>query len=139
MTDDCALETLFQSALLRDGQIQTGSVSEMVGAWEDLVEASQAGYGWDLSEFDDELAVRERLEAALSDAELARHPSWAAYRQAIERADATFRELLQPGVERGPPSGKWWERGVLRRAGKEYAEDVESLYGAHVEVVDESE
>ena len=94
--------------------------------WRDFVAECEAGYGWNVYEYHNDLSVRDRLEGARGemDAEAAAH---------LAEIDLRFQALLQPGVQVGPEDGPWWHRGVLRYAGPEMAAELKEWFQVDVE------
>ena len=95
--------------------------------WRDFVRECEAGYGWNVYEYHNDLAVRDRLQSTLDegDAELAAQ---------VAEIDGRFRALLQPGVQVGPEEDPWWHRGVLRHAGPELATGLKDWFHVDIEV-----
>jgi hypothetical protein len=99
----------------------------LLDEWRDFVRDCEAGYGWNVYEYHNDLAVRDRLQACIDegDAELAAQ---------VEEIDARFRALLQPGVQVGPEEDAWWHRSVLRYAGPELATGLKDWFQVDIEV-----
>ncbi|WP_420130518.1 hypothetical protein [Longimicrobium sp.] len=99
----------------------------LLDEWRDFVRECEAGYGWNVYEYHNDLSVRDRLQTCIDegDADLAAQ---------VEEIDARFRALLQPGVQVGPEDGPWWHRGVLRYAGPDLATELKDWFQADVEV-----
>lgn len=95
--------------------------------WREFVEECEGGYPWNVYEYHNDLAVRDRIENCLA----SYGPGFAAQ---VEELDGCFRVLLQPDVRVGPEGDPWWHRGVLRFAGPELAEGLRDWLGAQVEV-----
>lgn len=99
----------------------------LLDEWREFVAGCEAGYGWNVYEYHNDLAVRDRLEASLGEME----PGDAAQ---VAEIDARFRSLLQPGVQVGPEEDPWWHRGVLRYAGPELAAGLKDWFQVDIEV-----
>lgn len=95
--------------------------------WRDFVADCEAGYGWNVYEYHNDLSVRDRLEACL-------HEMSADDSAQVAEIDARFQALLQPGVQVGPEDGPWWHRGVLRYGGPELAAELREWFQVEVEV-----
>lgn len=103
------------------------SPAALLSAWEAFIQECKSGYNWDVSEYRNELAVRNRIEAILIDARAREFPEHDELAIRVAVLDKQFRDLLQPGTQ-SPYGDKWWERGVLAFAGDEYAEFYRSAY-----------
>ncbi|HEY0016083.1 MAG TPA: hypothetical protein VGC13_07175 [Longimicrobium sp.] len=99
----------------------------LLDEWRDFVLECEAGYGWNVYEYHNDLSVRDRLETCLHEME----PGDAAQ---VAEIDDRFRALLQPGVQVGPEDGPWWHRGVLRYAGPDMAAELKDWFRVDVEV-----
>lgn len=100
---------------------------ELLDEWRDFVAECEAGYGWNVYEYHNDLSVRDRLETCLAEME-------AGDAAQVAEIDGRFRALLQPGVQVGPEDGPWWHRGVLRYAGPDMAAELKEWFQVEVEV-----
>ena len=98
----------------------------LLDEWREFVAGCEAGYGWNVYEYHNDLAVRDRIAAGLDemDADAAAQ---------VAEVDARFRALLQPGVQVGPEEDPWWHRGVLRYAGPALAAELKEWFSVDVE------
>lgn len=108
------------------------SIPLLLDQWSGLIEACKEGYDWDISEYHNELMVRDRLERILVAPELAAYSELAVVRQKVEDLDHAFRDLLQTGVVLGEGTDPWWQRGVLKMAGEPYARYLSQVHGIEV-------
>lgn len=99
----------------------------LLDEWREFVASCEAGYGWNVYEYHNDLAVRDRLQTTLEEMD-------AAEAAQVAEIDARFRALLQPGVQVGPEEDQWWHRGVLRYAGPELAAGLKDWFSVDVEV-----
>jgi hypothetical protein len=99
----------------------------LLDEWREFVSECEAGYGWNVYEYHNDLSVRDRLETCLPEME-------AADAAQVAEIDGRFRALLQPGVQVGPEDGPWWHRGVLRYAGPDMAAELKDWFQVDVEV-----
>lgn len=129
------LDKQINEALKKAGFVRPLTISQMLGAWEQLVELCEEGYDMGFAEFDNDLTARDAIEAVLNAKALADTESVASLRQEAAKLDERYRKLLQAGVEIRSPELSWWRRGVLKRAGSELADDYKSLHGVDVAVV----
>lgn len=100
---------------------------ELLDEWREFVDGCEAGYPWNVYDYHNDLAVRDRLELSLEEMD-------AAGRARVAEVDARFRTLLQPGVQVGPEEDPWWHRGVLRYAGPELSAELNEWFHVDVEV-----
>jgi hypothetical protein len=107
--------------------------SSLLDAWRGVVEDASEGYGFGLDEFKNDLWVRDFIERLTTDPRVLGDPVRDEFRAAVDAVDSRFRALLQPDVHIGPPEAPWWQRGVLRQADEEYADDLRQGYGVEVE------
>lgn len=110
----------------------TDSPAALVEGWDSFVKECEAGYSWDISEYDNEIRVRRDLERLLKAESLQEFPAIEELSTTVARIDERFRCLLQADVER-PKRHYWFDRGILKQAGTEYAKFFLSAYGVHVE------
>ena len=99
----------------------------LLDEWREFVDGCEAGYPWNVYEYHNDLAVRDRIAASLD--EMA-----PAERAQVAETDARFRALLQPGVQVGPEEDPWWHRGVLRYAGPALAGELKEWFHVDVEI-----
>ena len=92
------------------------------------------GYRWDVSEYSNELAVREKLELLLTAERLQTFQELQELKARVCEIDNRFKSLLKPEVQL-PNREHWWEQGVLKRAGEQYAEYFREAHGIQIEVV----
>ena len=110
------------------------SPAQLLAQWEQLVDWCEEGYHWDVSEYLNELSVREKLELLLTAERLQTFQELQELKARVGAIDGRFKSLLKPDVQL-PNREHWWEQGVLKRAGEQYAEYFRQAYGIHVEVV----
>ena len=115
---------------------RNNSPAQLLAQWGQFVEWCQEGYNWDVSEYMNELSVRERLERLLTAENLQPFPELRELKTRVSEIDARFKEILNPDVQL-PNREYWWERGVLKRAGEQYAKYFRDAHDIQVEVVDE--
>jgi hypothetical protein len=110
------------------------SPAQLLAQWEQLVDWCKEGYHWDVSEYSNELSVRRRLELLLCAKRLQTFQELRELKVRVSEIDNRFRSLLKPGVQL-PNREHWWEQGVLKRAGEQYAEYFRKAHGIQVEVI----
>jgi hypothetical protein len=110
------------------------SPAQLLAQWDQFVQWCEERYSWDVSEYLNELSVREKLERVLTAEQLQPFPELRELRARVTDIDNRFKATLNPNVQL-PNREQWWERGVLKRAGQQYAEYFQEAYGIEVEVV----
>lgn len=105
------------------------SPSQLVDRWRDLVAQYEGGYGFDITELDDDLSVRDRLDVVLRHPDLQNHPEREALAEAVAVVDDRFRAASRDDVRRGRDTRPWWQRCVPRAPGAALAEDLRQLHG----------
>jgi len=135
LSREMAYETALNDALRRIRSRWNGD--DLLATWTSWVEDCEDGYAFTAYEYDAELSVRDVVEEALNDPTLATYPEHEAFRNRVAEIDQRFRAVLHPTwrIPRAPPEwASWWRMGILRRAGRQYAEYWREL-GFDVEVV----
>ncbi|XZE17685.1 hypothetical protein SH449x_002960 [Pirellulaceae bacterium SH449] len=127
-----AFEERIGETLSLHGYKRRSSV-ELLKWWTDFVGQCVDGYDWTIYEYDDEIGVRDYLECLLQDSGLKTFGEFNSFRKAIEEIDEQFRTVLQTNVDRPTDSPHWWRKGVLKFAGDEYRDDMESRYSIVVD------
>lgn len=126
---------LAELAFILQGSILKAWPSDLVRIWEGFVEECEKGYQWDVSEYNNEIRVRDDLDLLLRAPSLQKCSELAELRSVVDPIDGRFRALLQDGV-RPYDDETWYRAGVLRYAGQAYAEYFRSVHGIDVEVVE---
>lgn len=111
------------------------TLMSLIQKWRFFIEECQGGYGWDYSEYRNEVRSRCLIQQLLEDPRIANADELKGYFEELVYLDEIFRSLLQPGVSVSEGE-HWWERGVLIRAGEEYCSYMKSAHGVVVESVD---
>ncbi len=121
-------------AIVREHHGIKDTASTLLDKWENLVLECESGYSWDYSEFLNELRVRDEIETILSVPELHRYKEHGVLRERVASIDQRLRVLFHSEKE-SSTEGPWWRRGILKRAGADYAEYCWSAFSVPVEVV----
>jgi hypothetical protein len=123
-----------QSDLLRRRGVLV-SASSLLERWDAFVDECEEGYRWDYSEYLSEVEVRAVLEGLEVDQGLNRYAEHQEFLGNLGKIDRRFSALLHPLYQTGDVGDPWWRRGVLRRAGAEYAGYFRKAFSFDVEIV----
>jgi len=123
-----------QSDLLRRRGVLV-SASSLLERWDAFVDECEEGYRWDYSEYLSEVEVRAVLEGLEVDQGLNRYAEHQEFLGNLGKIDRRFSALLHPLCQTGNVGDPWWRRGVLRRAGAEYASYFRKAFSFDVEIV----
>ena len=126
-----AVETVLQQA----GYTRVASPVTLLAQWEQFVTWCEDGYQWDVSEYNNELQVREKLETILSAGRLRTYPEIDVLKTEVSKIDERFRTLLNRDAVL-ESRANWWEKGILKRAGRAYASYFRDAYDIGVEVAE---
>jgi hypothetical protein len=113
----------------------TRSGSELILAWSQFVEQCTDGYRWDISEYRNEIRVREDIENLLREESLASCREHADFRLNVSLIDQNFREIALADCE-FPGTTCWWSKVVPHHAGIDFAQYCLEIYGFKVEVTE---
>ncbi|GAB3415910.1 hypothetical protein [Flindersiella endophytica] len=136
MSDARTFVERFRAVQAERGYSRVSSPVELIGGWAGFVEGCEEGYDWCRAEYDNDVMVRDQIEAILTDPELAAMKELVWFRADVLAVDERFKALLRPLP--GPPSAgtRWWADGVPKRAGREFADDIKAATGIDLDVVD---
>jgi hypothetical protein len=107
---------------------------QLLNTWKSFVSYCEAGYDFDISEYDYDLGVRDYIESVLNSELLRDCEEMGWFREQVEEIDQQFRGLLQPRRFNTHGETPWWKQYVLRYAGAELAQDFFVKYGVDVEL-----
>jgi len=119
---------------LQAGFTRVFSLIQMEAVWLQFVEECEEGYGCSIYEFDNDSSVRDRIDLILGHEDLFGVAAVERLRAETVKLDERFRALLRTDVTIRNDDAPWWQRGVLKYAGEEYAQNVRSEYGIEIEV-----
>lgn len=111
---------LAQAAVLERHEIAE-SGAQLLDGYAGLIAECIEGYNWDVSEYRNELRVRDRIAHVLEDLVLRAFPEHAVFAARVAELDRAFQTLAHPDCHL-PRSGPWWRHLVLAYAGEPYAE-----------------
>lgn len=106
-----------------------------VSCWEEFISACKDCYQFSSSEFDYDILIRNDIESILRSEELKEFVEFNFFKESILKLDEQFRELLHPVYEFPIETDFWWQKKVLKYAGKKYAEQIKEHFGFNVQVL----
>jgi hypothetical protein len=107
--------------------------SQLIKEWAKRVTNLKAnGYHDVLAEYDNDLSVRGYIERILTSHELIGYEEFHAFKMQVQELDEVLKELFIPNVQR-PGKLDWWEAGILRNGGGDYAEEIKEFYGISIQ------
>lgn len=112
------------------------SLASLITEWDGFVILCENGYSFDLSEYDNDLAVRRKIKVLIEKQGSQNDPSFGTLIVALSNVDNRFRDMLLPDTFRAYAANYWWETSFLKYAGDEYVNDIKSLYGVSIPVAD---
>jgi hypothetical protein len=104
----------------------------LLDAWLHFIGQVKSGYTMCISEYDNDLSVRDAIDAVIRDEGLRHFDDYAAFANRVAELDIHFKSLLSTHAVR--PGDTWWRRGVPTHGGEELATDFRILYDAQVEI-----
>ncbi|MGR3869194.1 hypothetical protein ACUXZZ_11435 [Streptomyces graminifolii] len=125
----------FHDIALASGWHVPARPAQVLGAWEDFVTTCTDGYAFDLSEYLNDLSVRQFIQLVLDDSEAGRTEMYALFAERIHRIDDRFRKLVSDWPLIRPESDLWWDRRIPPYGTAEFVEDARERYSVEVRVV----
>ncbi|MFH9861391.1 hypothetical protein [Streptomyces sp. NPDC017202] len=110
--------------------------AQALGMWEEFVEQCEHGYELDLSEYLNDLSVRNLLQKVLDDVEAQRVAAYGPFAQRIRLIDDRFRDVVSQGPLVRQGSRHWWERTIPADGAPEFVEDVRERYSVELRTVE---
>jgi len=107
----------------------------LLAKWKSFVEECADGYGWEYSEYRNEIRSRFLIQQLLDDERIASNEELQDLFIEIKDTDELFRSLLQDGCVIEGES--WWDQGVLKKAGEEYRSYMKDGYGITLVMFDD--
>ncbi|MEM8940117.1 MAG: hypothetical protein AAGC64_12295 [Bacteroidota bacterium] len=120
--------------LMKSGWQRLMTPKELLNAWAQFVDECCTGYEMSIYEYDNDLSVRNAIEKILSEDNLSNYPGFQRFKESVLSIDNTFKKLLLSGFERDNQSS-WWQKGVLKKAGEEYAKDIKDKYQIEIKII----
>lgn len=121
--------TLLQicSVILAKLGFESETLVTLLDKWRFFIGECEEGYQWDYSEYKNEIGTRHLIQQLLNNEEIAAADEFKEVFVELGRLDQKFQNLLQPKIVLEKGEG-WWDKGVLKKAGKEYCL---YMYDAH--------
>jgi hypothetical protein len=110
--------------------------AQALGAWEEFVTECAGGYTYDLSEYLNDLSIRQFFQLVLEDSEAKRTLTYALFAERVGHIDDRFRGLVSGGPLVRPGSDLWWDRRIPPYGAAEFVEDARERYSVELRVVD---
>ena len=104
------------------------NLSVLLSEWTSFVSQCEQGYQFDISEYDNDVSIRDKIEEVINNEELYSPQDVQRFADAVHMLDEQLRALFIDNVYRPFTSGTWWEASILKFAGQEYSEDMLNLY-----------
>lgn len=114
------------------GIARTGA--KLIESWEAFIKECVDGYSWDISEYRNELRVRNDIETLVSSEHLRQYEAHDQFVGAVRALDERFKALGHP-TWRFPDASTWWQRLVPARAGHDFAWYCRQVYGFRIDEV----
>ena len=124
----------FRSIVLDSGWHVPTSPAQVLGAWEEFVTTCTYGYDLDLSEYLNDLSIRQFIQLVLDDSEAKRTEMYALFVKRVSHIDDQFRGLVSDGPLVRPGSDLWWNRRIPPYGAPEFVEDARERYSVELRV-----
>ncbi|MFF0087202.1 hypothetical protein ACFYR1_47280 [Streptomyces canus] len=111
--------------------------AQVLGAWEAFVTTCMGGYEFDLSEYLNDLSIRQFIQLVLDDSEAKRTEMYKLFAERIRRIDDRFCKLVSEGPLIRPRSDLWWDQRIPPYGAADFVEDARERYSVELRVVDD--
>lgn len=128
------LSEFVNEILMANGWNTVSNPSALTESWEAFIKECEEGYSWTIYEYDNEIRVREKMELILASPEIQTYEEIQNALTKVNSLDARMRSLFIPNISR-KNKNHWWDKGVLKYAGEEYAKDIKHELNIEVNVV----
>ncbi|UFQ13545.1 MULTISPECIES: hypothetical protein [Streptomyces] len=130
------LVSQFQRVARAAGRVNPPLPGAALRSWDEVVKLCTEGYDLDVSEYLNDLSIRELLQHVIDDPVVRSLPEYSWFSNELSRIDEGFRALLQDGPSVRPNESRWWFRSLPARGQQEFADDVLERYGVELEVIE---
>ncbi|MFJ2240424.1 hypothetical protein [Streptomyces sp. NPDC087859] len=109
---------------------------EALRSWEEMVDECADGYDLDVSEYLNDLSVRDLLQLVADDAKVRSLPEFSWFTAELARIDEGFRTVLANGPLIRTEERRWWRRSFPAAGRGDFVSDVKERYGVELTLVD---
>jgi hypothetical protein len=120
-----------QEKVCRSANIRI-SASALLDAWGSFVDQVENGYEWDISEYRNDLRVRDSLEVIASSAKLNMYPEHDDFLSSLRTIDNRFKAIAHP-VSTFPGQTEWWKQVAPKDPGDELKAYCTEVFGFYKE------
>ena len=106
----------------------------LLKSWKAMIEICKKGYQDNISEYDNDLSIREAIELVLSSERSKEYPEFTEFLEKVNRLDEEFSEFLQTDITRSEYAN-WWLQRAPKYGCAELADDFFQIYGIRITVV----
>ena len=107
--------------------------SDLVEQWNEFVQQCVEGYQYSLFEFDYEVSVRDEIQQIIDDGRLQEYEEFKDFVNKVDEIDNNFKSVVNdfkiPERDKLP----WWKKGILKKAGDQYVQNVKDELGLEVQ------
>ncbi len=119
--------------LEQSGWPSDNSPASLLGEWQAFVNLCEGGYPQNIYEYFNDIRVRERIEVILSAPKLQVYSECQEYEENVTLVDRQFEKLTLPDISLSDRT-YWWEKCVLRYAGRELVADLFERYRIKIDI-----
>jgi len=109
--------------------------AEALRSWEEMVDECVDGYDLDVSEYLNDLSVRDLLQRVADDSKVRSLPEFSWFTAELARIDEGFRAVLANGPLIRPREHQWWRRSLPAVGRTDFVRDVKERYGVELTLV----
>lgn len=109
---------------------------EALRSWEAMVDECAEGYDLDVSEYLNDLSVRDLLQRVVDDSKVRSIPEFSWFTAELAGIDDRFRAVLLDGPLMRPGERRWWRRSLPAVGQADFVQDVQERYGVELILVD---
>ncbi|MEU4618116.1 hypothetical protein [Streptomyces umbrinus] len=109
---------------------------EALRSWEETVDECVDGYDLDVSEYLNDLSIRDLLERVADDSSVRLLPEYSWFTAELARIDERFKEVLADGPLIRAKERRWWRRSLPTAGRADFVSDVKERYGVELMLVD---
>ncbi|MYY80837.1 MULTISPECIES: hypothetical protein [unclassified Streptomyces] len=133
------LATHFERAARAAGWAEPPLPGAALRSWDEMVKLCTEGYDFDVSEYLNDLSIRELLQHVIDDPVVQSLPEYSWFSAELSQIDERFRGLVAHGPLVRPNESRWWLRSLPAQGDQEFVDDVRDRYGIDIEVIEAAE